>query len=110
VIIALYRGDVFYRSEEIPNPTEESGYGMRPDWNIRHMRPLMPIDFDAPLNPMEMTDAIERFEFDAKSGQYVSVNFNSLPRWVIQQEMADAEAADRRARFDRVTRMMMERR
>jgi hypothetical protein len=109
--ISMYRGDVFYRQEEIPDPPKDvQSWSMRPHWNIRHMRPLMEIYFNSPLDPMEMMAAIERFVYDPKTSHYVSANFATLPRWVIQQEMEYQEEADRRARFDRVTRMMMERR
>lgn len=95
--IQLYRGYEPYIEVDTPP-------GVWLQWNIRHSKPFSVVFMDIDTFDINACDAIETFEL--RDGVYQSVNFKSLPSWVIRQEMEQREEADRERRFESFCRMM----
>lgn len=103
--IRLYRGGDFYRTEDLPDGSARFGF------YLRHRKPLPVHYFSEPFDPtklVEETMYTEHFAYDGP-GRYVS-DPRLLPAWLIDQERQEREEKERRARFDEITRRMLEQR
>lgn len=96
----LYRNSEFFREEALPGEIHHS-------FCFRHKRPY-PVMLDSFDPMMAIEDAIEIFHYDRRTGNHVSQNFAQLPSWVHRQELRQHEERQRRERFDRLTRMMLQ--
>lgn len=68
-IYDLYRGDVFYRKEEIPGPEHRSV-------QLRHIPPFKPQKRSVSAG-LPALDTVETFVLDERTGRYVSRSANS---------------------------------
>ena len=93
-----------YRSSEYVTSIELPG-DQRYSVAVRHTRSILTMYYDEDLKPLEMTDAIENFQLDPATGRYVNNNPESVPKWVIKQELEAQEEQDRKNRMDRLRRM-----